>query len=432
MWPRGPPEALPLPVSAVLGPRLMRRLLYGTVVALGVLAVGESTCQVFFRVFADRFKFANPERYTLSAERIARLRSGFDPVLGWRSHFMSPHGERPSFPAGGFHRSYMATFGDSTVFGDEVADDETWETYLGKLLGADVSNFGISGQAPDQGLIRMRQVVAQGFAPPILCLHVGPENINRIVNRFRPFYYRDTGVPFTKPRFALENGKLKLLPNPIRSVAELDRLSDPDFIDQIGQQDVWYSRHDLPRLGFPYLRLLFDPRLWRQALHHPRLANDNNPLPFVNLWRQEDARRLYFAIIDAFASEARAAGSRPLFVLLPGRAVADAQREHRGIPGYNRIRRYCRRRGYECFDGIAWLTRHADAAVFDTYFAPGGHCSARGNKLTAEGLRDFLVARHLAPPILGLRREKSGRQAGEGRIVARSQMRGPRDHPGRH
>ena len=53
------------------------------------------------------------------------------------------------------------------------------------------------------------------------------ENINRVVNRYRPFYDQSV-TPLAKPRFVLRDGRLALLPSPVRSI---DDLKDPAWVE---------------------------------------------------------------------------------------------------------------------------------------------------------------------------------------------------------
>jgi hypothetical protein len=218
-------------------------------------------------------------------------------------------------------------------------------------------------------------------------LGVGLENINRVVNRYRPFYAAQTGIPMTKPRFVLRDGRLELLPNPIAKAEDLVRLTDPGFVHALGADDFWYSRGGRPRLGFPYLRLLFSPDLWRQAMGERRHFGDAVARP-ANLWRNEEAASLFLALLDAFVSEAKDRGERALLVLSPGRVLVEAVREGRPIPGYPRVLEHCRSRAYECVDGIQ-LLGEASADV-GALFAPGGHPSAEGNRLLAASLEPWI------------------------------------------
>jgi hypothetical protein len=233
---------------------------------------------------------------------------------------------------------------------------------------------------------------------PVVAFGIGLENINRAVNVYRPFYFRRTGLHLTKPRFEVRADRLTLIPNPIQSPAELVRLSDPEFIHELGAHDFWYSATlGRPRLGFPYSALLFSPQIWREALAQRQPVSDDNPVGRYNLWRDADARRLFFGIMDAFAAEVIAHGARPVFTLQPSPILIQARRQKRGIPGYNRVLRYCGEQRYDCFDGVAHLSAATEGLALDAFFAPGGHASARGNEVYARGLLRFLEDRELVP-----------------------------------
>ena len=69
---------------------------------------------------------------------------------------------------------------------------------------------------PGQALLRYRRDGVK-FHPHVVLIGFMSENINRVVNTFRPFYFPRSGVPFSKPRFALRGGDLVLIPNPLQS-----------------------------------------------------------------------------------------------------------------------------------------------------------------------------------------------------------------------
>jgi len=112
------------------------------------------------------------------------------------------------------------------------------------------------------------------------------ENINRIVNVYRPFYFSGTAGRSTKPRFILKNNKLNLLKNPIRSKEEIKKLGDIQFIQQIGEFDWWYNRDNYPILQFPYSKILFNKRMWIEAFYGSgnHKIDDMDPRPWENLW----------------------------------------------------------------------------------------------------------------------------------------------------
>jgi hypothetical protein len=366
-----------------------RRSLFGLLTAAVLLASLEAGSFAFFTAARERFAFANPEQYTLDPERTTGLARHFDATLGWSNHYPTPYDERPRTRT--FGVSLLATFGDSYTHGDEVADAETWQTCLAEELRADVYNFGVGGYGPDQALLRFRET-SHRLHTPLVALGFVLENINRVVNRYRPFYYPDTGIPLTKPRFVVKDGALELLPNPIARPEALARLADPSFIHRLGADDFWYSHAGLPRLGFPYARLLVSPAVWRQALEGGRAQRGElDARPSRNLWKDPDARAIFLGILDLFVSDGRAAGSRPLILILPGRPNVEAQRAGRPIPGLRPVVDHCRERRYECFDGIAAVAAAPGPA--ELAFRPGGHLSPAGNQALAKALAAWLGER---------------------------------------
>ncbi len=73
---------------------------------------------------------------------------------------------------------------------------------------------------------------------PYVCLAVMSENIARVVNRYRGFYIRNEKVAPVKPRYYREpDGKIVLLPNPLKSADEIEYMCNMDFLNKIGQKD---------------------------------------------------------------------------------------------------------------------------------------------------------------------------------------------------
>ncbi len=154
----------------------------------------------------------------------------FDPELGWtirpngakrgyRANSVG-HPGRPrvsrSRPPAGILR--IAAFGDSFTHASDVPNAHTWHRRMEEMHPKlEVLNFGVPGFEPGQALLRYRREGIK-FHPDIVLIGFMSENINRVVNTFRPFYFPKSGVPFAKPRFALRRGELVLVENPIRSL----------------------------------------------------------------------------------------------------------------------------------------------------------------------------------------------------------------------
>ena len=64
------------------------------------------------------------------------------------------------------------------------------------------------------------------------------ENVNRVVNRYRPFYSPRSGVALSKPRFVLEGDGLRLLPNPVSGPGQLDdeQVAALDVTDDLARE----------------------------------------------------------------------------------------------------------------------------------------------------------------------------------------------------
>ena len=196
----------------------------------------------------------------LEGRRESRALGQPHPVLGWTS--------RPDYgrPEGRYHTNsrglrgrveYLPSpsdgairvlaFGDSFTFGSDVGDDETWESQLSGLDPRfEVLNLGVSGYGTDQSYLRYLED-GLAFNSDIVIIGFMSENISRNVNVFRPFYNPSyENAVFPKPRFALRDGALVLLPNPFPEPADMRRMlaDEEEALERMGRDDHHY------RLGY--------------------------------------------------------------------------------------------------------------------------------------------------------------------------------------
>jgi hypothetical protein len=223
-----------------------------------------------------------------------------------------------------------AAFGDSFTYCEEVPIESCWTSLLQRELdGSEVLNFGVPGYASDQAWLRYRRDGAAFQACVVMIGHM-VENINRIENRFRPFYYPDTGIPLAKPRFVLEDGEPVLLPSPAETTAEL---KDPQWVEaNLGPADRWYFPGTFVNNPLDSFQLV---RLARTAQY--RLGRDE-----AAAWASGYSRRVYqrgqepfellVAVLSGFAAEVRATGASPLVVILPLREEIIAARDEAPLP----------------------------------------------------------------------------------------------------
>jgi len=340
----------------------------------------------------------------------------FDPELGWT---IRPHGHKVQFQANSkglrATREYdlqpppgivrVAAFGDSFTHASGVPTGFTWEEKLEALdPGLEVMNFGIPGSDPGQGLMRYRREGIQ-YHPAVVLIGFMSENINRMVNTFRPFYFPRSGIPFSKPRFALEGGRLALLENPIKSIDQYQKvLDDPAaWLPRLGEHDYFYRRHNrrsrcdfLPSVRFA--RIIGD-QYFNQPIFEPSGRYNT----------RSEAYQVTFRVLDQFYREALANGSLPILVMYPQRR--DVRWRHTGEKvSYQPLLDELRRRGYRVIDLADGFERYdPQAEMAKKNFL---HYPKEGNEMEARWIHDVMVQQGLTRPD-GVRRASASTHAPE-------------------
>jgi hypothetical protein len=226
-------------------------------------------------------------------------------------------------PAAGQRR--ILAYGDSFTYCEEVDIEECWTTGLGEELDrSELINLGVPGYSPDQAWLRHQREGRQ-LEPCAVLIGSMVENVNRVVNRFRPFYYPETGIPLPKPRYVLDGGRAELLPSP---VASLDQLRQPEWVEaNLGPRDAWFFPSMFTASPFDQLTTL---RLARTAsFRHGREGGQE--------WTPEWAAQMYrpggeplevlVAVLAGFAAEVRGQGATPIVLIFPLRDEITAQRD---------------------------------------------------------------------------------------------------------
>jgi len=357
-----------------------------------VLLFLEGSCAAFFTLFHDRFTFADPKVFVLEESKLKKAKTAFHAEYGWMRYYKTPFGERPRGEQ--YQRPLLATYGDSYTHCDQVQHAETYQTFLGRRLQADVYNFGVGGFGTGQALLRFQREFPQ-LNTPLVALGFITENINRVVNVYRKYYYPKTALSIPKPRFILKDDSLTLLPNPIANKEDLKKLLDPTFVRSLGEHDYWYQKeHNYPLLQFPYSKILFNANLWRE-LQYQRTAsvNDVTPRPWEDLWQEEKARGIMFRLFDRFAQRSKELGSIPLFFLMPRKEEIRARIHGEVLPDALLISNFFDQRNYYYFDAIDYFASIVSEEELSSLY--NGHLSPKGNKLLARGLHKFLKEKGL-------------------------------------
>ena len=209
----------------------------------------------------------------------------------------------------------LALFGDSFTHGDDVPYEDSFGATLERLLNergrpAEVLNFGVGGYGLDQALLRyLGQGVA--FHPDIVVMGFQPENLKRNLNLLRPLYDPRTTLPFFKPRYVVHDSTLRLInypvpppetvPGVLGDLANWDLLPFEHIYDPADYRDVWWRRSKLLATVADVAFRRDDPWLRKR----------------IGYSRQGEEVDVGGAVINIFAREAAAAGSRFLILHLP-------------------------------------------------------------------------------------------------------------------
>jgi hypothetical protein len=312
---------------------LLRRVL---VVVLGLmvgLLLGEAALRIAAPIPTEDLLPLPYDRSGLGRIAAGETYITFDPTLGWtvakNGTGVAPKATYHSNAAGlrGSHEyaltppetgPRLAAFGDSFTHCDDVENDDCWTAQLEEAVpGAEVMNFGVSGYAPDQAWLRYQQE-GRPYQPCAVLIGYMIENVNRVVNRFRPFYQPDTGITLGKPRFLLKDGRLELLPIPARSVTDY---ADPAWVERsLGSNDFWYYPG---MFAGGLLDTSHFVRLARTTAYQRKFADlrdDNDEARDIAWAYAPDSEGLNVAsqVLIEFAREVQADGATPV-VLVFGR-----------------------------------------------------------------------------------------------------------------
>ncbi len=361
-----------------------------------LLSAVEICSAIFFHATKERFTFADTENYLAPKEIIPKLAKAWDRDLGWDSSYRTRFGERPRLKEYG--EDLMATFGDSFTHCDQVKDGETWQHYLSEYVGKNVYNFGVGGYGSDQAYLKFSKDYTK-VNTKLVSLGLIGENICRVVNVYRKFYWPRTAGPMTKPKFTLTSeGDLNLVDNPIRSRDEMVKLTDPKFLKQIGKDDYWFNLKGYPSFSFPYTRIFFNRYFWLEVIYakNGKSIDDMVPRPMdrVTLWKSEYAK-IMFAIFDRFVEESAAKGATPIITLIPTLDNAIHRFTQNENPeNLQIIVDYCKAKNYILFNALDGLTARAES-LEDIQSFYHGHVSAKGNRVIARSYYNFLTSNNL-------------------------------------
>ncbi|MBI5252121.1 MAG: SGNH/GDSL hydrolase family protein [Desulfomonile tiedjei] len=328
----------------------------------------------------------------------------FHPVLGWDyppglnyednegiSYSHGMQGERRCVTD--FDTTLIASYGDSFTYCAGVTDEHTWQNFLGEKLGTNVLNFGVGGYGTDQALLKYE--LHDGLPPKIAMLCVFPENVNRVVNIYRPFYTYSDSLRLTKPFFVRDGDKIRLIPNPITSVADLPKLDQEEYLEELGKVDYWYQLdRNLPKFSFPYTLSFLSwrgPVFAQLVAQLGKFSTRRSRHPW-NLFDEDGPLSIMCYIADRFVATARSRGSEPLIVIMPYKDFVTEINDN-GVVRVAGFLEYLSAKGYPFLDAVKCVADMKPSKDdLEKWYEE--HASGEGNKVLADILSRYLLANY--------------------------------------
>ncbi|MGB7543896.1 MAG: carbamoyltransferase N-terminal domain-containing protein, partial [Burkholderiales bacterium] len=297
-------------------------------------------------------------------------------------------------------------FGDSYTAGDNVTNEDRYSDQLGKLLGAEVQNYGVSGSGTDQHLLIYRKF-ARDVGADLIMLCVQIDSFHRIQVSHRPVVDRVTRkrllVP--KPYFRLVDGRLDLHHVPV----PMERPVESGYIDVAAgkSDDTWLARVRDWYLKIPGLKEIRHSALFQElgsrAIQEWK-KRKGNPYPDI-LSPETPGWRLMEAIIRQFIAE-----TRPVPIVIVPIPTQDFYQDGRK-PVYQKLfqRLDAPTKGVHVCDVSTPLVRLPWATRQTLAYEQGGHFRPMANRMVAEHMASFVRARGLIPdrclsgPLQGLK-----------------------------
>lgn len=333
-------------------------------------------------------------------------RTVLDPVLGWTyrpgytSAIDSINGrglrsarEFATERTPGVRR--VAAFGDSFVFGIEVANGETWAAALERHAGdVEVLNYGVGGYGSDQAFLRYLQS-GSDFQPDVVLIGFAPINLRRALNVY-PRFISSYDAPVAKPRFELVGDSLRLIPNPLPTRAAWEQtIREPRRVLDLGANDEWYDRAQFEnplydRFATVRVVVSLGVRVWRKYLWADRLLEGEE-------FRPESAGfALQLKLLETFADSVRRRGAQPVVVIFPDhaslqRVLGASAAGSAARPIYAPLRDSLLAHGrFPVIDLLDAFAAAGSESDIPGWFAPGLHYSPKGNEIVGRWLKDKL------------------------------------------
>lgn len=414
------------PAVGTLGdrPRRRRRVLFRVLLVVGAtllaLLTAECAVRLMGRVDADgnfqfRGRIVGRRHPPVAAvrETLVEYRSStssrmiYDATTGWKPRpRIVTHGGNYRYDARGIRTAgndydltpadgslRIALFGDSFTHGDDVPFEQTWGALLEAELNrrgvrTEVINFGVSAYAMDQAFLRWRSL-GQEYSPDVVLFGFQAENVNRNVNMLRAFYAGGTGIPFSKPRYVLQDGRLRLINSPTLPLERIPEvMSNMESWKLAGYEAFYDSARFRSRFwhGSRFLSLVVE------ALSEPSSVG---PVRLSDPFRLDaEPARVSREILREFRRDAARQDAAFVVVHLPKQADLQRLLQVRSCVYQALLDRLSQE--HVLVDPQPQLLAACRSESLDRLFQR--HYSPAGNRIIAEVVAEFLARRRASQP----------------------------------
>jgi hypothetical protein len=196
-----------------------------------------------------------------------------------------------------------------------------------------------------------------------------------------------------------KNGKIVLLPNPLKSPDEIVLLKEMPFIKEMGQKDYWYNffeQHGFnQRIHFPYSYFLLKQLPFSVRQYYQKRIKNN--YHYKTLYNNNSARSIMEHIILKFIHRAAENDTFPIILFLPN-WIDFIDYQKKGETVYHDFYLNIKRQHHATFDGMDYFTSYLEKgeeiSLFFVSFE-NGHLNSYGEQVISEGFyRDLLTLNH--------------------------------------
>ncbi|MFL6245125.1 MAG: hypothetical protein ACJ74H_03805, partial [Thermoanaerobaculia bacterium] len=329
-------------------------------------------------------------------DRYLKDSSGFllyDPDLGWnnRPRTCTPEGR---YCANSFglraDREYTAVmrpgsfrvsmFGDSFVAGFDADFPDSLAVQVENMLDArgldaEVLNFGVGGFGFDQAYLYYNRDASR-FDTNVIVQGLQMENVGRDVTLWRIVAFPGTGIPFSKPRYILNDGKLELINRPTVPPEEV-----PNVLANFHR---WPLARYEPSYTAKYQHHWYTPSKLISTLVDAWTSREEAPQDLFAA--NGEAMNITVTLLERYRDEVSRTGKPFVLIYFPRADVIDAVLAGKPDPWQPHLDRL---KGFTIIDPtprlVAYAKEHGTASLFN------GHYSPIGYRLVAESLAEALV-----------------------------------------